>query len=240
MPAEDRAMRLLCSALIIVATVIAAEDGSLSGTVTFNGNAPQGQMIQIAPAKAAGCDHVKAIPDEALVVNPANKGLKWVIVRIMIEGDFEGGENLPPINLDQKGCVFSPHAFIVAPKQSVNVLNPDGIGHNFHTIPLNGDNVPVNIAIPAAVPALLVKGKKHFAIPEMIQFQCDIHGWMKGFIAVHDPRYAAVTDANGKFAIKNVPPGKYKVMFNHEQGEKELEVEIKAGAEAELNAAFGK
>jgi len=33
---------------------------------------------------------------------------------------------------------------------------------------------------------------------------------MKGFFVVHDPRFCAVTGADGVFEIKNIPPGTYK------------------------------
>jgi hypothetical protein len=40
-----------------------------------------------------------------------------------------------------------------------------------------------------------------------ISFKCDIHGWMNAKLWAFDHPYAAVTDADGKFTIKNVPAG---------------------------------
>ena len=43
----------------------------------------------------------------------------------------------------------------------------------------------------------------------MVDVACDVHGWMQGWIVVADNPYYAVTEKNGTFAIKDIPPGKY-------------------------------
>ena len=51
-----------------------------------------------------------------------------------------------------------------------------------------------------------------FAKPEMfLKFKCDVHPWMFAWVSVFDSPYFAVSDKDGKFAIKNVPPGKYTI-----------------------------
>ena len=37
--------------------------------------------------------------------------------------------------------------------------------------------------------------------------ECSIHPWMKAYVWALDTPYAAVTDKDGKFEIKNVPTG---------------------------------
>ncbi|MFQ5432470.1 MAG: carboxypeptidase-like regulatory domain-containing protein [Nitrospinota bacterium] len=50
---------------------------------------------------------------------------------------------------------------------------------------------------------------------------------------VTENAHVAVTDANGKFSIPDVPPGKYKVKIWHETlGEKVQDLEVKGGATA--------
>ena len=46
---------------------------------------------------------------------------------------------------------------------------------------------------------------------------CGIHGWMKGFIWVFDNPYFAVTDADGKFEIKNAPSGPVNLVVWQEE-----------------------
>ena len=55
-----------------------------------------------------------------------------------------------------------------------------------------------------------------FAAPEnFMKFQCDVHPWMFAWVTVVDNPYFAVTGKDGKFTIKNVPPGKYKIAALH-------------------------
>ena len=53
-------------------------------------------------------------------------------------------------------------------------------------------------------------------------------------MTVVDSPYFALSDKDGKFTIKNVPPGKYTVEANHRKlGVQTVEVEVKdAGAPA--------
>jgi hypothetical protein len=51
----------------------------------------------------------------------------------------------------------------------------------------------------------------------MVPFKCDVHGWMNAYMAVMDHPYYAVTDAEGKFEIKSLPPGTYTVEAWHEK-----------------------
>src|SRR3989442_13811815 len=50
-----------------------------------------------------------------------------------------------------------------------------------------------------------------------IPVQCQVHPWMKSYIAVFKHPYFAVTGANGSFDIKNLPPGTYTLEAWHEK-----------------------
>ena len=45
-----------------------------------------------------------------------------------------------------------------------------------------------------------------------VRVDCDAHGWMEGWIYVVDNPYYAITGADGKFSITDVPPGTYKLV----------------------------
>jgi hypothetical protein len=49
-----------------------------------------------------------------------------------------------------------------------------------------------------------------------LSIQCDAHPWMNASIWVLDTPYFAVTDADGKYEIKNAPKGKVRVVAWHE------------------------
>ena len=132
---------------------------------------------------------------------------------------------------------FTPHVIIVAPNTDLTILNPDPVNHNVHTIPYDFLNPPQNMTQGPSMPKLTYKAA-WLKQEEIIEVQCNIHPWMKGLIVCHDPRYAAVTGADGSFEIKDVPPGKYKVAIFQEKlgdGTKDpIEVEIKAGTVNDL------
>jgi hypothetical protein len=224
-------MRLLPLFLLASVSILAGEGGSLSGTVKFDGDPPKPAVFDLKPEKKGDCKHDN-MPDDTWVVNPANKGLRWVSVRIMTQIELpKPAQPFVVPRIDQKLCVFSPRVTLVAPGIGVEVLNPEGIAHNAHTIPLEAINLPFNRIIPADQKSLMIPGKRFLEEPEYIRLQCDMHGWMVAWIVVHDPRLAAITDADGKFKIDNLPAGKHKVLFNHEGVEQEKEFEIKAGAD---------
>ena len=68
-----------------------------------------------------------------------------------------------------------------------------------------------------------------FPKPEkFLKFQCDVHPWMFAWVSVFDHPYFAVSGADGKFTIKNVPPGKYTLEAAHRKlGVQTAEIEVK-------------
>jgi hypothetical protein len=50
----------------------------------------------------------------------------------------------------------------------------------------------------------------------MIVVKCDVHGWMQAYIRVDPHPFHAVTDDQGSFRIRAVPPGEYTLDAWHE------------------------
>ena len=217
----------------------AADEGSLKGSVKLVGDIPEMKPHDVPVKDQAGCN-CKQIENEELIVDKATKGIKDAIIRIMdVKGpDLPAGQKVPEV--DQKGCKFTPHITIVAPGSELVALNPDKLSHNIHTTPLDLENQQMNVIMIEEKKTIKAK---YFEKPEIIQLQCDLHPWMKGYIVVHDPRYVAVSAADGTFEIKGVPPGKYKVnVFQGNQGAQDgIDVEIKAGQATDMGEIkFGK
>jgi hypothetical protein len=65
-----------------------------------------------------------------------------------------------------------------------------------------------------------------------MKFQCDVHPWMFAWVTVVDHPYFAVTDKEGNFTIKDVPPGKYKISYQHRKAApKGIEADIEVTAD---------
>ncbi|MBI3078633.1 MAG: carboxypeptidase regulatory-like domain-containing protein [Deltaproteobacteria bacterium] len=186
---------------------------TVSGTVKLGGPVPSPHRISVNKDQAV-CG--KETAAEELVVESGG-GVRWAVVTV------EGATARSPGKavLDQKGCMFVPHVLVVAPGQEIDVLNSDGILHNIHTH--SSKNAAFNMAQPKFKKVITTK----FDHPEVVRVNCDVHGWMQGWIVVTDTP-AAVTDADGSFTIPNVPPGEYTAKVWHEGlGERTQEVTVR-------------
>jgi uncharacterized protein (DUF2141 family) len=51
----------------------------------------------------------------------------------------------------------------------------------------------------------------------MFVIKCDVHPWMQSYMGVFSHPFFAVTGADGKFTIANLPAGTYEVEAWHEK-----------------------
>ena len=96
--------------------------------------------------------------------------------------------------------------------QSLQFVNKDPMGHNPKLNPVE------NAAVCALLPPT-VDVTHHLAVSEPIPVSanCNIDPWMRGWLIVQDHPYMAVSDADGKFTIKNLPVGAATFRIWHEQ-----------------------
>ena len=80
-----------------------------------------------------------------------------------------------------------------------------------------------------------------FDRPGIVRVFCDIHSHMSAFILVFSHRFYAVTDAEGRYRIDDVPPGGYSVRaWNEAAAGESRSVTVPAGGEAEANFTLAK
>ena len=92
------------------------------------------------------------------------------------------------------------------PAGTLDVVNKDPVLHNTHGY--YGNRTAFNMAQPnqgQSIPAELTR-------TGTVRVDCDAHGWMEAWVYVVDNPYFALTDADGKFSITDVPPGTYKLI----------------------------
>jgi hypothetical protein len=117
------------------------------------------------------------------------------------------------VEVDQPCCMFVPHALGMRQGQTLVAKNPATITHNFHYTGHPLSNPGNNTIIPAGG-ELKITDLKADKYP--VKMSCDIHPWMSGWIRVFDHPYFAVTDADGKYEIKNAPTGPCRLFTWHE------------------------
>ena len=112
---------------------------------------------------------------------------------------------------DQKGCMYEPHVLALRTDQPLQVVNSDSVTHNIHPVPK--DNREWNESQPpGSAPITQTFARQEVALP----VKCNVHPWMKAYIAVLGHPYFQVTGRDGSFELKNVPPGTYKLVAWHE------------------------
>jgi hypothetical protein len=157
------------------------------------------------------------------VVGP-DHGLGDVIVYLKDVGNSTGPSQ-PPAVIDQQGGLYHPQILVIQTGQKLLVNNSDQCLHNVDVAPtVSGNPVSNQMQPPGSAPLAFT-----FPQPEMfITFKCDIHPWMFAWVSVMSSPYYAISDQEGKFVIKNVPPGKYTLVADHRKlGKKSAEIEVK-------------
>jgi uncharacterized protein (DUF2141 family) len=77
--------------------------------------------------------------------------------------------------------------------------------------------------------------------PGTVRIDCDAHGWMEGWIYVVDNPYYAITGADGKFSITDVPSGNYNlVAIQSFTGPIQQSVTVTAGKPTDLTIELKK
>jgi plastocyanin len=215
--------------------VDAATAGTVTGAIAFRGAKPA--RLAISMEADEGCQKAHAgnpAYDEAVIVGPRG-GLAnaFVYIKAGLEGKkFE--PNTEAAVLDQHGCLFVPRIIGLRAGQTLDLKNGDAVAHNIHPMPANNREWNQEQAPQAATV------EHRFARPEiMIPVKCNIHAWMHSYIGVVDHPYFSVTNPDGSFQWKNVPPGDYTVEVWHEKlGKQEQQVHLAAAGSAAVNFTY--
>ena len=215
----------------LVTALPAAFAGDISGKITLKGAPPANPEVKDL---AADVNCGKLVTEKVFmplyVVGPGGELADVFVTLKGISGKSTGATAAPAV-MDQKGCQYHPYVMALQTGQTLLVKNSDPLLHNVHPTPAkDGGNKDkeANMAQLAGSPDL------KFSFPaaeKFLRFKCDVHPWMFSYVCVEDHPYFAVSGKDGKFTIKNVPPGKYTVEATHRKGGSVTkEVEVTDGA----------
>lgn len=216
------------------AAAVSADAATLTGLVKFEGAAPKMNNIQMSADPYCQSQHAGAAPTEEDVVTGAGGELANVFVYIKdIKGNFAAPST--PVVIDQKGCQYHPHVNAVMVGQTLEIKNDDATLHNVHAMP--AVNSQFNVGQP--VQGMVSPQKLDKVEMTPFKIKCDVHGWMKSYMAVMPHPFYSVSQANGTFTISNLPPGQYTVVAWHEKyGQQEQQVTVGAKESKALNFTF--
>lgn len=205
----------------------ARESGTIAGVVRFTGKVPRPKKIDTTDGGT--------IEHKDLVVDEKSRGLRFVMVMLEDAPAQPKLEKATPAVLDQRDMVYLPPVLAVQHGQPVRFDNSDTCNHSVMAsskIPANQFNVFVQ------------QGKPHEHVFEVqkhpVTIGCSLHGWMRAWVFVVPHPWFAVTNAEGKFTLRDVPPGKYTLWLRHPDTglQERREVEVKAGKVTEVGVEW--
>ncbi len=217
---------------IAFSTAAQAEDyGDLIGQFVIDGDIPPVEML--ANKKEPTCGD--PIASDKLRINNDNKGIADIFVYIpatkkpKVHPDLKASKDKEVV-LDQKNCMFMPHALVARTDQTLLIKSMDGFNHNTRTAPIK--NQPINFTItPNEQKGIPVKLTVAETLPTEVK--CDIHPWMTAYCLIIDHPYAVVSDKDGKFKIEKLPAGELEFRYWHSKVgyvEKSVKLTIKKGS----------
>jgi plastocyanin len=198
--------------------------GTIEGKVVYQGAVPMRKIITTKDQDVCG-----GIREEPEIIVSGDKAVKDAVVYLekVDKGKAWPAAGAKP-TLNNIKCVFEPHVQVM-PADTLTVKNSDPVLHNTHGF--YGKRTAFNMALPnqgQEIPADLKR-------EGTVRIECDVHGWMMGWVYVVENPYFAVTGEDGSFSIADVPPGDYTLIATHEfTGPMEIPVTVTGGESASV------
>jgi plastocyanin len=164
---------------------------------------------------------------------PAGRDLPDVLRSVVYlesapRGAFETTEGGRAV-MDQRNETFVPHVLAITTGTTVEFPNSDKFYHNVFSL---SKIRRFDLGRYAAGRSQSVK----FDRPGIVRVFCDIHSHMNAFILVFGHPFFAMTDADGRYRIDNVPPGAYNLIaWNEGTSTDPRGVTVPDGGVAELD-----
>jgi plastocyanin len=220
--------------LVVAAGAAQAFAQGVTGSVKFTGTPPANPKIDMAEEPTCKNKYSTAPTDPVVVVNKGGLANVFVSVKTGLPAGQKAAGQTTAVVIDQSGCLYHPRVLGVLTGQPIEIRNSDAVLHNIKAVPKK--NRGFNISQPTQG----MKSTRSFPTAEAaIPFECNVHGWMHAKVFVMDNPYFAVSDENGAFSIKGLPPGTYTLEAWHERfGTKTATVTVAATGAATATFTF--
>jgi plastocyanin len=125
--------------------------------------------------------------------------------------------------MEQNHKQFAPRVLAVPVGSQVAFPNHDRFFHNVFSL---STTKPFDLGVFN----MNMSRDVTFDRPGTVQVLCNLHALMTAYVVVLEEPYFAVTDASGRFTLRDVPPGRYRVRVWNERSRRGLEKDVELGA----------
>lgn len=204
--------------------------GHIVGRVKLVGRIAYPRMLAVTKQREFCGD---AVRNEAMELGGDGE-LRNAVVSLRGPGlDERSSEGARRITLDNVDCRFVPHVQAVRLGGTLLLLNSDPILHDAHGRvrgrTLFNDGLPTWRRV-----------ERRLDRTGVLEIVCELHhAWMRAYVVVTPNDYYAVTDAEGRFRIHDVPAGTYEIEFWHEKlGKIRHKVHVEKDRVARIDVIF--
>ncbi len=181
--------------------------GSIEGVVKYAGaTVPKDPLLTLS-SETAYCG--KSLPARKYLIK--DRKIQNVVVYIV---GIKSGKAIPgePATVTSLKCDFVPHVTVGYKGKKIVMKTEDPVFHVFDVHASIGGKELYHVALPekgSSVTKTLPKAG-------LLKLSCYPHPWQHAYVYIFDHPYAVVTDDEGRFVIKDIPPGTYTVEAWHE------------------------
>ena len=215
---------------------LTARAAGVKGAVRFKGKAPKASKIPITKDNAV-CGEGQRIVDEVRVKNGLLEDVA-VFVHGKIDGAPPSTNGSKAFEILQKGCRFNPFVSGIPKGSKLKIVNGDPVAHNIHAYELIGRARRDLFNFQQPHEGHTKEKKMKVRRGDIVQLQCDIHDFMRGWIIVPQNPFVTVAK-DGKYDLTGIPPGEHTIKaFHPVLGVLEKKVTLKDGADETLDFEF--
>jgi plastocyanin/outer membrane murein-binding lipoprotein Lpp len=121
--------------------------------------------------------------------------------------------------MDQLDRDFVPRVLTVPVGSTISFPNRDPVFHNVFSL---SETKRFDLGV-------FKQGESRdvtFDRPGVVQVLCNLHASMSAYVVVHQEPYATIADRGGRFLLRDLPPGRYRLLVWHERASEAVRREI--------------